>query len=287
MNLEGRSGPLPRQGGWSGPIGTIDDCLANMPAPLLMSSSGRGWRDLTLNCHPHSGHFELDLPPLDHFVVTLAQDHGARTEHGLDGRAHEHAVRATDICIYPALRRHRCWGTATARSPVYSARDPILQRLQEVLFAELQMPAHPAQPMFVEAVTEAMAIHLVRAWGRPLPTPVAPMAKLSTRTLSLVLEYMQQNLTAPIHLDDLAAIAGLSRFHFIRCFKATTRMTPMQFLDQTRIDYAKALLRKGGVSLAEVSYLAGFSDQSHFTRRFRLRVGLTPGAYAKSFRTTS
>jgi|GEM_PF-254215 len=315
MNLKSASGPFAAQGRWSGPVGSIDDCLANMPAPLLLSSSARGWRELTLNCHPHSGRFELDLPPLDHFVITLAQGSGTPVEHVLDGRSHRHALRPADVCIYPALRTHRCWGDSTARSlavhlplerlrsaaqtlsdgshadvdidPAYSVRDPILQHMHEILFHELQTPPHPAQPMFVAAVADAMAIHLVRSWGHPSnPAPLGA-ARLSTRALSLVMEYMQQNLSEPIHLGDLAAIAQLSRFHFVRAFKATTRVTPMQFLEQARISHAQGLLRKGGFSVAEVAYLVGFSDQSHFTRRFHRRVGCTPGAYAKSCRSSA
>jgi len=86
----------------------------------------------------------------------------------------------------------------------------------------------------------------------------------------------------PLTLEDLAAEARLSRHHLIRAFARETGMTPHAFLVNRRINAAETLLR-AGLSPAEVAQATGFADQSHLTRAFKLRRGVTPGAYRMAF----
>jgi AraC-like DNA-binding protein len=60
-------------------------------------------------------------------------------------------------------------------------------------------------------------------------------------------------------------------------------MPPHRWLIERRIDRAKALLRKGEASLAEIALACGFADQSHFTAMFRKMVGATPGCFQREF----
>jgi transcriptional regulator GlxA family with amidase domain len=82
-------------------------------------------------------------------------------------------------------------------------------------------------------------------------------------------------------LDELAAEAGLSRFHFLRVFSKATGQTPHAFLINQRVNRAQALLR-AGERAAEVAVACGFADQPHLTRVFRRIVGVTPGQYARA-----
>lgn len=84
--------------------------------------------------------------------------------------------------------------------------------------------------------------------------------------------------TEDISLADLAAEAGLSRFHLIRVFQRATGQTPHAYLINRRIERAKASLR-AGEKLSVVAVATGFSDQAHLTRVFKARVGVTPGVY--------
>ncbi|MDD2734978.1 MAG: helix-turn-helix domain-containing protein [Desulfuromonadaceae bacterium] len=94
--------------------------------------------------------------------------------------------------------------------------------------------------------------------------------------------YMNENLTERIYLDDLAKQAGTSKFHFCYNFKLHVGMTPMQFLTIRRIERAKILLRKGGLSITSVAYMIGFGDVSEFNRQFKKIAGLAPSAFKKS-----
>lgn len=104
---------------------------------------------------------------------------------------------------------------------------------------------------------------------------------LSCFVLRRLEAFVQGNLYRSIALAELAAVAGISRFHFCRLFKRRTGLTPMAFVERLRIERAKQLMRDTRLGLAEVALLAGFADQSHFTHRFRRRVGVTPAAFAR------
>ena len=93
--------------------------------------------------------------------------------------------------------------------------------------------------------------------------------------------HLSKHYAKPIYLEDLAAIAGLSKFHFVRLFSATLGVTPHRCQLLMRMSHAKALLR-GGETIVEVAFRVGFCDQSHFSRYFRLLVGMTPGQYQKA-----
>jgi len=89
---------------------------------------------------------------------------------------------------------------------------------------------------------------------------------------------------ACIELAEIAAIAGLSVFHFARQFKHSAGVTPHYYLVSRRVERAKELLAGTDLSLSAIAFAAGFSDQSHLTRHFRQIVGTTPGQFRWSLR---
>jgi AraC family transcriptional regulator len=79
-----------------------------------------------------------------------------------------------------------------------------------------------------------------------------------------------------LKLDEIAAIAQLSLYHFIRLFKQSLGITPYQYILQHRIEKAKYLLTHSELNIAEIAAQTGFCDQSHFTRHFKRMTGVTP-----------
>jgi AraC-like DNA-binding protein len=79
---------------------------------------------------------------------------------------------------------------------------------------------------------------------------------------------------------DLATAAGLSPYHFMRVFRATTGVSVHSFVTQLRIQQARRLLAQG-LRAAEVACAVGFADQSHLIRHFRAALGVTPGQYVR------
>jgi AraC-like DNA-binding protein len=85
--------------------------------------------------------------------------------------------------------------------------------------------------------------------------------------------------TAPVTLSGLAREAGLSRFQLLRAFARATGLTPHAYLVQRRAHLARALIA-AGLPLAEAALASGFADQSHMTRVFTRKYGISPRAYA-------
>jgi AraC family transcriptional regulator len=84
------------------------------------------------------------------------------------------------------------------------------------------------------------------------------------------------NLADESAIATLAALIPMSQFHFAREFKAAIGESPHRYIMQRRLEQAKMLLSVTRLSVAEVSYQTGFSNQSHFTAQFRKAVGMTP-----------
>lgn len=82
-------------------------------------------------------------------------------------------------------------------------------------------------------------------------------------------------------LEALAREAGLSKFQLVRGFAKLTGFTPHAYVVQRRVDAARAMILAGS-ALADAALAAGFADQSHFTRSFVRRHGVTPAAYAQA-----
>jgi AraC-like DNA-binding protein len=114
----------------------------------------------------------------------------------------------------------------------------------------------------------------------------APQAHggLSAGTVRRVQEYMKAHLGESVDLSMLAGVAKLSVHHFARQFKQSIGVTPHHYLTQKRVERAQEMLAQTDLSLSEIAYAAGFSDQSHLARHFRHMLGTTPREFRWSQR---
>ena len=87
----------------------------------------------------------------------------------------------------------------------------------------------------------------------------------------------------PLGVDDLAAVAGLSRAHFSREFRRAFGESPHGYLLTRRLERAAALLRNTDRSVAEVCLDVGLASVGSFTTSFKRTFGKTPTAYRESF----
>lgn len=87
----------------------------------------------------------------------------------------------------------------------------------------------------------------------------------------------------PLDVDELAAAAGVSKYHFLRCFAAAYGRTPALYLAERRIERAQDLLRAGNITVTEACMLVGYSSLGSFSRKFTDVVGMSPAAYQAKF----
>ncbi|MGE8160632.1 AraC family transcriptional regulator [Paraburkholderia sp. NPDC080076] len=100
----------------------------------------------------------------------------------------------------------------------------------------------------------------------------------ASRQLTRAAEFIAENCTRSLKLEDICEAADLSASHLIRAFKQRYGMTPHAYLINRRIQYSRAQLRRGRV-IADVALDAGFADQAHLQRIFKRLVAATPGQY--------
>ncbi|WP_051727979.1 helix-turn-helix transcriptional regulator [Nocardia brasiliensis] len=115
--------------------------------------------------------------------------------------------------------------------------------------------------------------------GRPHSAP--PLALLPH--LRRARDLADRRYADPLDLDELAAAAGVSKYHFLRAFAAVYRLTPAAYLTERRIERAQDLLRATNLTVTEVCMLVGYSSLGSFSSKFRKLVGVTPSEYQAKF----
>lgn len=98
--------------------------------------------------------------------------------------------------------------------------------------------------------------------------------------------FLEAHFAEHITLERICRHVGLSKSTLLRAFTKSRGITPYRYLETLRISEAKKLLEQG-IPPTEAALRTGFSDQSHFSRYFRLMIGLSPGAYRDIFTKTT
>jgi AraC family transcriptional regulator len=278
------------------------------PAPTA-TSFDRPWLGAVVNWHDWASGGRVTSPELDHDVIAMRTSGTVRLTQTRDGRTHTETVGFGNVTIHPkgmesswawdkpgaimimrmppALLQQASDTLTHAPSPstelrnCFSRRDPFVERIVMQFLDELRAPAHPAQAYISQALSHALAAHLVHRFNAHGAAPQRLPAGLNPRVLQRIKDYIEAHLHEPIDLERLATLANVSRFHFARMFRQSAGLTAMAWLERARMRRACELIRAGGLPLAHIASLVGYEDQSYFTRRFRLVVGLTPAAYAR------
>ena len=134
-----------------------------------------------------------------------------------------------------------------------------------------------------EAIRDTQMVKLLVLINRIYASgSTAPDRAEATRDpkIAAVLSYINENLGRELSVDELAEQAYLSRYHFMRLFKAQTGSTVHAYVRQKRLLYAARLIREGE-SAARAAAESGFSDYSAFHRAFRESFGISPGQLKK------
>ena len=139
--------------------------------------------------------------------------------------------------------------------------------------------------LVAESLANVLAVHLIRHVLAPRRHERGRDGALPRGRLRAVVEYIEEHLGGAPTLEQLAAVARLSPYHFARQFKTATGLPPHQYVILRRVERARQLLQAGtDLSLAEVALHAGFSDQSVFCLHFKRLVGVTPRQFRMSAR---
>ena len=109
-----------------------------------------------------------------------------------------------------------------------------------------------------------------------------PLSTRDERRVAPVIRHLESHYNQPWGLTDLAGMADLSPFHFLRVFRATAGQTPHQYVLRARLRAAAVTLATTQTPVTEVALASGFEDLSNFIRTFRAEFGVSPSSYRAS-----
>jgi len=262
-----------------------------------------GWTSLRLTRFDNAERAELHLPPSDHQSIVLvnAGRHTIESRHGNRWHAANYGPgtigltapgQSTDIRWYgtertltthvelpSALIDRTCvelWGRDAARlgrPDALAVEDPVLS---SVIDALCTAAGNGVDEFYAESAATFLSAHLLTAHAvAPAPREFGREDQRVRRAARFIRDNHQQ----PLTLAEMAAVADLSPFHFLRVFKAATGQTPYRFLTKVRVDRARRHLARSELSITEIAHLCGFASPARLTAAFRSETGMSPSGY--------
>jgi AraC family transcriptional regulator len=275
------------------------------PSRVVLSSVGTKWEDVVVEQQHCPGLEVADVMYKQH-VIILNMGHSITWEFKKEGRLQSFFKARGAISFYPSHQPISGWLKVEkgvfadllylALDPVFVSRiaegleldsdrielveqrrstDPTLRHIALALRAGIQS-GDAVHRMYGEALSTALAVHLLREYGAAVFGPKKQYGRLPREKLMRAVEYIQNQLDADLTVSGIAQAVCLSPYHFTRLFKESTGQSPYQYVVEARVRKAKELLATGKFTISEAAYLVGFVDQSHLTRHFKRVFGLTP-----------
>jgi len=283
----------------------------HLPGKLVVTSTGRSWRDLLVQIFSHKQVQEAILIPAvaEPLIVWILSGTAVVEERELGGSWQANQVTSGDFFLTTSPTPYELRWKARGPQPfevmhlylglpifnravkdvfnqagtpqlreVSGEKDNVLSMLLEQLRSELTARHRPS-PLFVQSIAQSLAIHLVRTYTDPNAKGRDQRGGLPSFKLRRVTELLEAHLDEEFSLDRLAREVGVSEFHFCRLFKKTTGFTPSRYFIRMRMEKARRLLRETTKNVIEVGLDVGYSSPSHFAQIFRREVGIPPSAY--------
>jgi AraC family transcriptional regulator len=279
----------------------LETLHARVAANVQSASPERGW-DMIAASRFRLGRLEVDLPALG--VSAYGINYGPAIHLEGSGRARPARFKPGHLAIVPTelptrwvcdrvcdvvavcLSRdalERCALECTRRPrmveiiPRFGVRDIVLERVAHQLLREMMQP-EPGMRLRVQARTYELAIHVLREHSN-LRRPVDRQARtIPPHKLKRAKDYICANLAHDVSLDEVAEVAGMTKFHFAKAFRQATGRAPHRYLIEHRILRGRTLLHDPSLSIHAIAGTVGFSH-SHFTRLFTRHMGMTPTAF--------
>jgi AraC family transcriptional regulator len=277
-----------------------DTIAKNFPRPCLLSSHQTQWNGMYLEFQRQPP-MEVPEYAYQQHIITIPTQYGVEVEEIVEGKTQAASFHKGDINVAPlSLPRRYRWQQVfegihlilepelinyaapelvdpdtIELVPHFIKADPLIHQMAITLKTELERNGSGSK-LYAESAATFLAVHLVQHYSTLKPCCQRQEGGLSHSRLKQAVDYIHDRLAEDICLDEVAGYVGLSRYYFCRLFKQSTGLSPYQYVIQCRVERAKQLLRRGGLSLGEIAVACGFTHQSHLHRHFKRLTGVTP-----------
>jgi AraC family transcriptional regulator len=279
----------------------VAETIAALGAPVFMHAVGeRASPSVVVARWRHSG-AEVDIGASDVVRVAVSLQDGQNVRLQTGNVASRANVKVGGVGVMPAHQRTQIAIQGEADILQIFLRETVLDAAVDGRFAclasfnshdsELQAAAmqlfvaaargDPDDSLLLESGVHRIAARLLDHRERQVPQPArGGLGGAARRRVDDMITAALEDTAAPTPtLGQLANAASLSINHFIRAFRQQTGVTPHRQVVLRRLERGITLLKKPGMSVAEVADNVGFATPAHFVATFRRTMGVTPGAF--------
>ena len=151
----------------------------------------------------------------------------------------------------------------------------VVANLLSLMFFEMSNPSYGSDKI-CQDLLEILLLWIIRDQH---VIPVAFSATYMTKECAQIKDYLDSNYADHITLDTLTELTHMNKYYMAHSFSKHTGQSPIQYLNNRRMEAACTLLKDTDYSISSISSTVGFSSQSYFTQAFRKKYGMTPIRY--------
>ena len=277
-----------------------------LPRSPLITSKNEPWDGIYLQ-HDRQPAFEIVEHSHSQHTLIIGLENALQAEWSIDGQFKELQYNRGDIFIVPAQATHRAYWKRESEAlmlaiepdyllnvavdsialdrleiiPQFATTDLRLLQIAQWLLTELR-EKQAGSNLYTESLIDILKIHLIRNYTASEPKFTDYTGGLAKYKLRKAISFINENLDRSLKLAEIANLLEMSPYHFGRMFKQSVGITPHQYLVQQRLTKAKKLLRCSSIAIADIGYMVGYKNSSHFSKVFHQHVKLTPKAYRQA-----
>jgi AraC family transcriptional regulator len=287
---------------------TIEELPRYAPGKLVLDSAAVGRPDFRMRVFRYAPS-DICVPPSENFLVVVYRQGVTAMNRRVTGAWKRenvgHGVTTLLTRAEPSLWR---WGDDIEVSHFYISpafmqktaseafdrdigavelhdllgiNDPVLSWISEQMADEVARGG-PGGRLCYDAMSLQASVHILRKYAALHFKAPCAQGHFRPAHIRLIEEYIDQNTSRNITLDELATVGNCTPIQFARKFRAHYGMRPHAFVLKQKVEKACLHLRKDNLALKEIALLCGFADQSHLNRVFRQRLNCTPAEYRKA-----
>ncbi|MBY5935116.1 AraC family transcriptional regulator [Tateyamaria omphalii] len=278
-----------------------------VPGKTLLSSDGMGWKQVGLRSYRYDGQ-DVVVPAMRDFMLVSYRHGTTPMQRRFDGQWTRETLGPGEASLLTRSQRaHWTWDEQIDVVHLYLSSTLVTEvasevmdcavsevTLNDVLRTDDTTMAQAVRSitqevetgglggaLFVESMSRALIIHLLRRYASIKLPAAKPGGALSPRQVTRIKAFVHAMLSERIDLKTMAAAVGLPPCVFARYFRKSFGRPPYAYVMDRRLEMARRLLARSAMPIKAVAADCGFSDQSHLTRVFSARYGETPAVFRR------